>query len=91
MSALASWQHWVRLRDGTRTAAESERRAPCWLLGEEFREEAGPTLANSTSWTSVYLSPPAHAPVCCGGVAAGEALRSWLLFLCLRVAIVSGR
>ena len=37
MSALASWQHWVRLRDGTRTAAAgSERRAPCWLLGEEI-------------------------------------------------------
>ena len=55
------------------------------------RTSSHPALANSTSWTSVYLSPPAHAPVCCGGVAAGEALLSWLLFLCLRVAIVSGR
>ena len=55
------------------------------------RASSHPRLADSTSWTSVYLSPPAHAPVCCGGVAAGEALRSWLLFLSLRVAIVSGR
>ena len=53
-------------------------------------------LVSSSRAKSVrgYLSPP-HAPVSCsvgaGRRTAGDALLSWLLFLSLRVAIVSGR